>query len=215
MDGGRLLRAYLWKRRDSLIDATRTASNIGKYIGYGMSAYGFISILFPILPGGLWFIILGLFLSRSAQQAFQQTLYEYKLSKLSAGNILTPVEETIPFNATINEAIRNFFMKHRKSYFPVERNGKIVGLLHIDDIKDIPMNKRDEEIIGYSTKKVNSFPNIQKDETAKEAYKRLAQMEISPRIVIVESEQGDEITGFIGEEEIRSALRVSELFLET
>ena len=214
MDGGRLLRAYLWKRRDSLIDATRTASNVGKYFGYGMMGYGFISIIFPELPGGFWFIILGLFLSRSAQRAFQQTLYEFKLSKLSAGSISSPVQETIPFESTIEEAIRNFYMKHRKSFFPVERDGEIVGLVHIDDIKDIPIGQRDNKIIGYSTKKIKAFPKIQENETAKDAYKKLAQTEISPRIVVVESKEEGEIVGFVSEGEIRSALRVSELFLE-
>jgi Zn-dependent protease/CBS domain-containing protein len=220
MDGGRLLRAYLWKRRNSLIDATRTASNVGKYFGYGMTGYGIISFIsssipnFPVLPGGFWFIILGLFLSRSAQRAFQQTLYEFKLSKLSAGSISNPVQKTIPFESTIEEAIRNFYMKHRKSFFPVERDGEIVGLVHIDDIKDIPVGQRDDKIIGYSTKKIKAFPKIQEDETAKDAYRKLAQTEISPRIVVVESKEGEEIVGFITEGEIRSALRVSELFLE-
>jgi len=210
MDGGRVLRAYLWKRRDDLLSATETASKVGYYFGWAMVAYGFIEIIFlPGLFGGFWFIILGFFLSNSSRNAYQQTVYEYKLSKISAGEILTQISETIPFDIKIKDAIQKYFMNYRKSFFAVEKDGEIVGIITIDSIKNIPPNQRPDLIVGKAMKEINNFPNIGESETAKKAFNKIQTEEQKPKIIIVKD--NGNVSGFITENEIRSAIRLSDL----
>jgi Zn-dependent protease/predicted transcriptional regulator len=210
MDGGRVLRAYLWKRRDNLLSATETASKVGYYFGWAMVGFGFIDIIFlPGLIGGFWFIILGFFLSNSSKSAYQQTVYEYKLSKISAGEISKKAEEKIPFNIKIKDAVKDYFMKYRKSYFPVEKEGKIIGLVSIDDIKQIPPKQRADLIIGKAMKEISKYPNVQDEETAKKAFNKIQTKEEEPKIIVVQ--KNGEVSGFITEDEISSAIRLSDL----
>ena len=86
MDGGRVLRAYLWNRRNNLLSATRTASKLGRIIGYSMMALGFIQILFGQF-GGFWVILMGLFLNKSARKSYVQAKNEDTLSKINVRDV--------------------------------------------------------------------------------------------------------------------------------
>ncbi|MBD3194099.1 MAG: CBS domain-containing protein [Candidatus Lokiarchaeota archaeon] len=211
MDGGRILRAYLWKRRDNLLSATETASKVGYYFGWAFVGYGFFEIIFlgGGLIGGFWLIIIGFFLSNSSRNAYRQTVYEFKLSKLSAREIFTQPEESIPFDMKIKDAVREYFMKYRRSYFPVSKDGDVVGVINVDDIQKIPMKDRAEKIIGYAMENVKDFPKVNVDETGKEAFNKLKQEQKSPKLVAVEEE--NKVIGFIGQNEISSAIRISDL----
>jgi Zn-dependent protease len=209
MDGGRVLRAFLWKRRDDLLSATETASKIGYYFGWGMVVFGFFEIIF--LPGisGFWFIILGFFLSNSSRQAFKQTEYEFKLSKISAQEIQKHPSKQIPIDIKISDAIKKYFMSYRKSYFPVSKEGEIVGMITINNIKRLPLKERYNLTVGDIMKNISEFPSIQIIETGKQAFNKLQQEEKEPKIVVVK--ENEHVSGFITQDEIESAIRLSSL----
>jgi len=210
MDGGRVLRAYLWKRRNNLLSATETASKIGYYFGWLMAGFGFFQIIF--LPGGFggfWFIILGFFLSNSSKQAYTQTVYEYKLSKISAKEIQNLPSDMIPIDMNITDAIKEYFMKFRKSYFPVSKNDEIVGIITINNIKNIPLKKRSELSIGDIMINISEFPSVSDADTGKEAFNKLQREQKEPAIIIVK--KNSHVSGFITQDEIQSAIRLSSL----
>jgi predicted transcriptional regulator len=102
-------------------------------------------------------------------------------------------------------------MKYRNPYFPVVKNEEIIGIITINDLKSIPLERRSslriEEVMGS----ISKFPSVDEDQTVKDAYQGLQQQQREPRFVLVQ--KGDKITGFIGPTEIQSTLRLSELLL--
>jgi len=64
LDGGRVLRGYLWKRRDDRLSATITAARLGRFLGAALMVWG----LWTFLGGGsgLWTAAIGYFIRRSA-----------------------------------------------------------------------------------------------------------------------------------------------------
>ena len=207
IDGGRILRAFLWKRRDNLISATKTASKVGVVFGYGLIIYGFFQIFTFGFINGLWLILMGSFLNSSARQSYTQTINEVALSNISAKEILNLPNLEIPFEITILEALRDYFFPYKRSYFPIAQNKKIVGLVHIEDIKKIPIQQRSKIIIGYIMRKISDFPNIDADDTGKEVMKKLRQSGKKPYIGIVREKSNEELIGFIAEDELISSLK--------
>ena len=207
IDGGRILRAFLWKRRDNLISATKTASRVGVAFGYGLIIYGFFQIFTFGFINGLWLILMGSFLNSSARQSYTQTINEVALSNISAREILNLPNLEIPFEITILEALRDYFFPYKKSYLPVVQDKKIVGLVHIEDIKRIPIQQRSKIIIGYIMRKISEFPYIDADDTGKEVMKKLRQSGKQPHIGIVREKGNEELIGFIAEDELISSLK--------
>ncbi|MBD3342810.1 MAG: CBS domain-containing protein [Candidatus Lokiarchaeota archaeon] len=214
MDGGRVLRSILWKKRGDLLSATKTASKTGKYIGYAMIGLGLLEMFLLGIIGGLWLAVMGYFLSSSAKKAYRQTKYTFQLSKIGAKSISKMPEITIPFGINVQQAIDEYFMKHRLSYFPVEKDDEIVGIITIKDVKEIPVAQRDSQIIGYSMRKLSELPSISENDNGKDAFKQMQKTESRPRLVVVKSEDNSHVEGFIDEQELSSAFQMSELFSE-
>ena len=67
MDGGRLLRAYLWQRSGSLRRATWRAAQGGEVVAIGLMGLGFLGVLEIIPVSGVMTLLLGWFLLQLAR----------------------------------------------------------------------------------------------------------------------------------------------------
>ena len=209
IDGGRILRAFLWGRRKNLISATKSASRVGVGFGYVLMIYGILQIFTSGLINGIWLIIMGSFLKSTARQAYVQTVNEVALSNISVNEILRIPQRNleIPFEMLISDAVREYFIPYKKSYFPISKGDAIVGIVHIEDIKKIPLRRRSQFIIGYIMRKISEFPEISDDKTGKEVMKKLNQSGDIPHIIVVRGKDNKELIGFIGKDELISALK--------
>ncbi len=74
LDGGRTLQAYLWHRKGDREEATISAAKLGRFLGWGMIAFG----LWQFLSGGagLWFILIGWFVSSGARAEAMRARFE-------------------------------------------------------------------------------------------------------------------------------------------
>jgi Zn-dependent protease len=67
LDGGRVLRAIVWKVTGSLTRATRIASIVGQGVGYAIIAVGVAWLLNDELGNAIWFAFIGWFLVQAAR----------------------------------------------------------------------------------------------------------------------------------------------------
>ncbi|MBD3342809.1 MAG: CBS domain-containing protein [Candidatus Lokiarchaeota archaeon] len=207
MDGGRVLRAYLWNRKKDLLSATKTASRIGSFIGYGLMFLGFLQILFLGVLGGFWLILIGSFLSSSAKKSYIQTVNDVALSKISVKDLISIPKVTIPYETLVSEALKDYFMVYRESYFPVIRRNEIVGIVYLNDLLNIPPEDRQFIILGYVMRKASDFPAIRREDNAKDVVREFQHIDSKPHMVVVREHEDEEVIGFIGENELNSALR--------
>jgi Zn-dependent protease/predicted transcriptional regulator len=211
VDGGRVLRAILWSRRGNILSATKTASKVGTFFAYGLMAYGVIQALLFGIFNGFWLILIGSFLNRQTKQAYYQVKNESMLSSFFAREMISMPKLEIPFDMIVSDAVREYFMVYKKKHFPVIQGGKIVGVIHINDIKKLPFNQRSQYIIGYIMRKASGFPSIDEGELGNEVMKKLVLVKNKPHLVVVTENQGDNVLGFIGEEDLVSNLQFCQL----
>jgi Zn-dependent protease len=75
LDGGRVLRAALWAKKRDLVAATRIASWFGSAFGLLLILLGAWSIFRGNFVGGVWLILLGLFVRNASEMSYRQVLY--------------------------------------------------------------------------------------------------------------------------------------------
>ncbi len=65
LDGGRVLQAYLWRRRGDRHEATMSAAKLGRWLGWAIVAFGF----WELTQGGsgLWTMLIGWFVVMTAK----------------------------------------------------------------------------------------------------------------------------------------------------
>src|SRR5207244_10806387 len=89
LDGGRLLRAALWKWKGTLGQATYIASRVGVGFAFALMALGVWQILGGAVLGGFWFIIIGMFLRGAAGASYSQMALREALARLPVRGFIT------------------------------------------------------------------------------------------------------------------------------
>ncbi|MGW2491483.1 site-2 protease family protein [Streptomyces sp. NPDC001606] len=133
LDGGRLLRAYLWHRTGDRLRATRGASAAGRGLGWFMVLAGFADVLFAGGLSGLWAALLGWFLVAAATAESRQAEMRGALEGVPVSRVMTPSPVTVPVTATLAGFLaEGAFGAYRHSAFPVlASDGSVAGLLTV------------------------------------------------------------------------------------
>ena len=119
MDGGRVLRALLamWLNRTQ---ATQIAANVGQLMALG---FGFLGLLYnPFLLFIALFVWIGAVAEASAERM------KLALYGATAGQAMLQEYHTLSTQNTLQEAV-NLTLKTLQKDFPIENNGKLVGVL--------------------------------------------------------------------------------------
>src|SRR3712207_9498945 len=97
LDGGRLLRALLWRRRGDPWSSAVTAARGGRLFGFVLIALGILQVVTGRGFGGLWLALVGLFLVNAASAEEQQAQASRRIGGVSGGGVMgSPAPEGGP-----------------------------------------------------------------------------------------------------------------------
>lgn len=142
LDGGRVLRAVAWWRTGSLRRATRIAADAGKGLAVGLMLLGGLQIFAGALLGGLWLIFIGMFLRTMAEAGYQNLVLARTLEDANTGDVAIPEPVTVRPGLSIRELIDDYLLEHGYRAYPVVEDGRPLGLISVDDLKNLPAEKR-------------------------------------------------------------------------
>lgn len=138
LDGGRILRAGLWHWKQDLRWATSVATRFGKVFSGVLMALGVFRLAAGDVLGGMWSFLIGLFLLRAAEAAYQQVLVSKALAGERVARFMTPNPMTLPSDLTLDEAVDRYFYRDRHKLFPVNDDGRLLGYLSTEELKRVP-----------------------------------------------------------------------------
>ena len=141
LDGGRVLRSIIWGATGNLVKATNIAATVGRLFGWGLIGVGLFQILRGNFLGGLWIAFIGWFLSNAADSSRQETTVQEYLKDFKVKDVMTPNPQTISPGATVLEVVQGIFSQYHRRAVPVARDGKLVGIVTLTNIRGLPQEK--------------------------------------------------------------------------
>ncbi len=142
LDGGRALRAVIWKMKDNLVLATRIASEMGACFAYLLLAYACYRIVwFNDMLSGMWFGLLGFFVHGAGAYAVRQTESRSLLGTETVSRFLQPQVVTVSPDLTISDLVDNYVYKHYQRSFPVVDRGELAGIITLQAILSLDRHK--------------------------------------------------------------------------
>lgn len=138
LDGGRLLRSAIWRATGSIGRATRIASLAGQAVGWLLVIGGVAFLLTGNLAGGIWFAFIGWFLVQGARASYQELQLRHMLRGVEARDVMAGHLLRIPPDLSLQDAVDQYFMRYDHGAFPVEEQGRTVGLLTLRGVRRIP-----------------------------------------------------------------------------
>ena len=143
LDGGRVLRAILWRLRGDRHRAALTAVGAGIVIGYGLVGLGLAEFLVIGGIGGLWLVFVGWFLLSAARAEETHERTRHALTGVTFADAMTPVPRGIPEWLTVAEAIHGYALAERVDVWPVEGfDGQPTGVVTLTDMRAVPAADR-------------------------------------------------------------------------
>jgi Zn-dependent protease/predicted transcriptional regulator len=137
LDGGRMLRAALWFWRNDLTSATRIAASAGDVFGIALIALGVFSILTGNFVGGIWRVLIGMFLRSAAEASYMQVIARTALESLPVSRVMTGEPISVPPDVSVNVFIDDFVYRHHHRSFPVTSQGSLIGSVGTEQVSEV------------------------------------------------------------------------------
>lgn len=204
LDGGRVLRSALWRWKGDIRWATRISSSIGGAFGIGLIVIGVMSILTGNLIGGIWWLLIGVFMRNASQMSYQQVLARKALAGSKVERFMERDPVTVPPSATIENLVEDYVYKYHFKMFPVADNGRLSGCITTKEIKNIPRHEWNSKTVADVVKTCAANNTIGPNADAVDAMKTMNSTGNS-RLLVVE---GDRLVGIITLKDILRFLAV-------
>ncbi|MFG2088831.1 MULTISPECIES: site-2 protease family protein [unclassified Spirillospora] len=142
LDGGRVLRAFLWWRRGDRTGAAVTAARAGRVFGLALIALGFVQFVVGAGFGGLWLALIGFFLVTAAGAEEQQTRVNAALQDVRVADVMTPDPFVADAATPVQDLVDNVVLTHRYSTYPLVEDGRLAGLVTLNRVRATPPDQR-------------------------------------------------------------------------
>ena len=208
LDGGRVLRAIWWWKTGSVVDATRVASDWGKGLAIALMVLGGLQIFAGNLIGGVWIILIGLFLRGIAEASYQEVALRKTLEGARANDVMIRDVVTASPDMSLKRAISDRFLRYGYRGFPVTDDDQVVGLISLDNVKGLSEEEQEKKTVGQVMEPLNGAMTLKEETPVSEALRRSAQNRSSHFLVMRDGRMVGMVTytGMLRYMQVRRAL---------
>ncbi len=140
MDGGRVLRAILWKLRGDRLSATRNAALVGRGLAYLLIGLG---VFLAFRPGGLfsglWLALIGWFLSNAAEATMSQAGVERSLRGVRVRDAMEVNPPAVSPNEHVDDLVQERLLRGEdRSFLVRHEDGGLAGIVTLGDVRRLP-----------------------------------------------------------------------------
>ncbi|MEH1102131.1 site-2 protease family protein [Micromonospora sp. CPCC 205561] len=142
LDGGRLLRAAVWKATGDRTKASVVAARAGWVLGAVLIGLGLWQFLAGVGFGGLWLALIGWFLIGAAGMEERQARMGSALRGVRVADVMTPQPQTASGQLTVGDFVDHYLFAYRHTALPLTEGDRPVGLVTLDRVRGIPAEQR-------------------------------------------------------------------------
>jgi CBS domain-containing protein len=205
LDGGRVLRAVLWKVKGDLRRATEIASRAGGVVATLLIVLGVMRGFAGDFLGGLWFVLIGVFLRQAGQASYQQLLVRRALESLAVHEVMTRDVVHVPAEASVGRVVDEYFWRHHVSSFPVVADGRLVGIVSIRQLGNLPRERWAETAVRDVMQRIDDSLTAAPGDDLWAAFQKLSANGLG-RLAVVD---GGRLAGYLSAKDVLHVLSVS------
>ena len=205
LDGGRVLRAILWGATRDLRKATRWASLLGQAFAWVLILNGFAMMLGMRVPffgtgpiAGIWLAFIGWFLNNAAMVSYRQLLVRETLEHVPVARIMQTQYLSVAPDLDLASLVDQHLMGSGQRSFPVEQEGRFVGMVCLHDIRKVEIGLRATTTVSEIMTPAHGLTTVRPKGDAVEALSLLASRDVNP-IPVTEN---DTLRGLVRREDI-------------
>jgi len=206
LDGGRVLRAFLWSVTHDFLKATRWAARAGNLFGMLLIAGGvLLALATSNVIEGFWFGLIGWMVMQASRSAVQQSRVEGRLDGVSVRQIMTLPPTWIPGDITLRKAAHDYFLALNARCLPVQDDyGRLEGVLCISDLQAVDQRAWGVDQVQDVMTPVGRLETASPDDPAQAVFHRLATSD-ADEIAVIEDGR---FIGFVDRASVQRFLQI-------
>ena len=201
LDGGRILRAVLWKWKGDLRPATLIASRVGSAVAVILMMWGFLQVMTGGFIGGVWMILIGLFLRGAADASYAQVEFKETLAPLHVDEIMVRNPVTVSANAPV-AALVDLLWEHHFTSFPVIEDGRVVGIATLRHAEPVPRAHWQHTLVREVMQPMSPELAVERDDSVYAAFEKVSRNGLG-RLAVVD---GERLVGYLSIKDITHVL---------
>jgi Zn-dependent protease len=185
LDGGQVLRAWLWSRHGDPGRAAVGAARAGRTLAFVLIALGLLEFVAGAMVAGVWLAFIGWFIFTAAHTEETMALTRNALTGIRVREAMTPHPHTTPAWITVQEFIERYLLGDRHSAYPVaEHDGSISGLITLTQLRQVEPSSRSTTCVGEVAMPLSQVPTASPDQLVTALLEQLASAESSRALVV-------------------------------
>jgi Zn-dependent protease len=204
LDGGRILRGFLWTRTKDRMTATVAASRVGRIFAVALAGLGLLDAFFYDPVGGIWLMLIGWFLDNAARGEAQGELARHALEGLLVGDVMSKDPVVVPSWITVELLVNQYVTGHQLTSFPTHSiDGRVDGLVTLRGLKQLPAQQRGNRRAIDIAIPADRVPVARRDEHLTDLLKRMGSASDGSALVY----DSDRLVGIVSPSDIARLLR--------
>jgi len=149
LDGGRILRAVLWRRTGDRAPAAQSAAAAGRAVGAALMVLGLAEVLVRASASGLWLSLIGVFVMSAAAAEAAAGTAAAALGGLRVSDVMTPDPDIGGAWMTVADFIDGIALRSAQAGFPViSPGGSLAGVTGVTRLGRVPPASRSGITLG-------------------------------------------------------------------
>jgi len=191
MDGGRVLRALLWRLRGDRLVATRNAALVGRITAYLLIAIG---VFIALQPGGLfsgiWLALIGWFLSNAAEATMAQAGIERSLRGVRVRDAMDLDPPAVSPNESVADLVQERMLRGEDRSFLVRHpDGGLAGVVTLKDVRGIAREEWPGARVTDIMTRYAELATIGPEEPLADALRLIQEREVGQLPVLADSDR--------------------------
>jgi Zn-dependent protease len=155
LDGGRVLRSILWAAMNNVRRATWWAALFGRGFAWVLMGLGVLTIMFVPggLVGGMWLILIGLFLSHAAMSSYQQVITRQVLQRVSVGRIMNHEPIVVAPSLNLYQWVEDYLYRYHHKVYPVGSDGLVDGVITTEALAHYPRSEWEHHTVAEAMRR--------------------------------------------------------------
>ncbi len=202
IDGGRVVRAFIWGVSQNYSLATRIAAWVSRGVGYLFLLLGAVSLITGNWAG-IWFLLIGLFLLNAARVGLNQATIREMLQGYTVGQFVRPDALVVPGQLSVDLLIQEYYGRHQASLYPVRVGDAIAGVVTRALVQQALQRKTYQRVSDIMAPLEPAYV-IEPQASAQEAFDRMAANSAGSLLVM----DGERLLGTVTQNEMLRLARV-------
>ena len=203
LDGGRILRAALWRLWHDRNRATVAAARAGRVFGALLVVVGIVEFAYGGYVG-LWPAVLGWFLYSAAGVEERAARIRSGIAKLTVGAVMVPNPPTVASRSSLADVGRALWSFHGEAVPVIDDQGLLAGVLTLAAVRSVPTWRAADTAVSELALPLSAVAVGHAEEPAVALLRRMAAAGGTPALVL---DGANRLAGIVSPADIEHAVR--------